>query len=155
MSSISEFAEREFIGLTETSLPKAALRLIAPLSLPERRIYVYVEIYQAVAAAYELRCEVQCMRRGQPIGTFPCCIAGNAGTNANKSVASLFNAGGSPVGDSIVLRLASPFDANFPYVTIQPFRINAEIDEVRFVPLSKSGTVEGIRTYLAVVSTKY
>ena len=133
-----------------------AVRLAVPRWLPERRIYLYVEVAQSAAAGFRLDANVIGLNQGRPIISLPSNIADFTGLTANQSVATAFNAGGSPVGDSLVVRLANPFVAGVNSAVIQPVRINAEIDELTFSLGSLSGTnITGWRCYLACLSTKF
>jgi hypothetical protein len=150
---ISHFADTEIISPSAFSVRKDLLRLPVPLQLTERRIYVYLEVI--VATTYVCEAKVVAYRAGRPVGEFPATIADFTGlTNINQSVASLFNAGGSPVGDSLVLRLAGAFVSANQSIVIQPLRLNAEIDELRFGLFSGAGPT-GYRAYLACLSTRF
>lgn len=145
----------ESIQPAGTDLARAAVKIPVDVALTERRIYAYIEIAQAAPSAYEMQNSIELIRNRTVVAALPFCISGNAGTNANRSILCLINAGGSPVGDSMVLRLASPFDVNFPTVVLQPFRANAEIDTIQLKLGRVSGLFTGIRTFLACASTKY
>lgn len=159
MSQQSIFSEDEIILPATVPLQlRESLKLTLPLSLPERRLYLYVEVRQSAAAEFFMWGEVQLTKGNVPVGKFPAKLASFSGAPApvNKSVSTLFNAGGSPVGDSIVLTLAQPFDAAVTSVVIQPLRVNVECDKVVFSMEGLRGTnLTGFRAYLACNSTRY
>jgi hypothetical protein len=154
---ISEFHRVEVIS--PTGLPQVGTVLSVPCSphLTERRIYLYVEVKQTAGGAFTLLGNITIHRNGSPIGLFPASIGDFTALAPNQSIESMLNGGGSPVGDSIVLRLAQQFSV--PSVTIQPLRVNGEIDEIRYNILSQywpgASAVTGYRAYLGVLSTQY
>jgi hypothetical protein len=158
-SSVSDFDFAE--KLVPSGVPQTGVHLVLPKvtqQLTERRIYLYLEVLQSSAASYQLLAEVLCLRNGNPVGKFPCQIADYSGLSStpHQSAFTLFNAGGSPVGDSLTLQLAQPFVATIPAVVIQPLRINAEIDSIQFrINSLVHTTVTGWRCFLACLSTKY
>jgi hypothetical protein len=158
-SPISDFQFREKISAVAVTTPISdpdSVRLAVPRWLPERRIYLYVEVGQSAAAGFRLDASVIGLNQGRPIIALPANIADFTALTANQSVATAFNAGGSPVGDSLVIRLANPFVAGVNSAVIQPVRINAEVDEITFSLRSLSGTnITGWRAYLACLSTKF
>jgi len=155
--AISDFTEAEIISSTELKGKRDALKINVPRQLTERRIYTYLEVLQSSADEFRFVGKVIPKLEGKPIGNgLPANLADFTGATPGQSVASLFNAGGSPVGDSLVLRLAQPFVVGANSVTLQPFRINAEIDEIVFDLESLRGSnLTKWRVYLACVSTKY
>lgn len=157
MQTISHWTADEVIaaGVVPT-LQNDALRLAVPLGLPERRIYLYLEVAQSVAAQFDLMAEVEAFNGGRPVARWPAHLADFTGVTRYKSVASLFNAGGSPVGDSCVLRLAAPFVATITSAVLQPLRVNGEFDEIKFSIRGLSGTnLTGWRAFLGCLSTRY
>jgi hypothetical protein len=154
---ISNWERKEF--LQPSTVPTAQREIInlnVPLNLAERRIFLYLEVNQSSSAAFFLGCDIRTKRGGTVNGIFPATISDFTSQTPNQSIESLFNAGGSPVGDSCVLRLAQPFDSTVPSVVIQPLRINAEIDEIVLDVNSVSGlTLTGWRAFLGCLSTKY
>jgi hypothetical protein len=156
-SPISDFQKKEIIS--PASIPTKNGKLLevdVPLSLPERRIYIYLETSPSSATACLIDAVVRAYRNGRPVGVFPCMVADFTAQSPNESSTNLFNSGGSPVGDSLVLKLAQPFDAAVVSVVIQPLRINAEVDKVALELSSVRGaTVTGLRAFLGVLSTKY
>ena len=159
-SPISDFQFAEKISLDAVVNPisdKGAIKLQVPRWLPERRIYLYVEVGQSLAAGFRMDAVVVGLNAGRPIVELPANIADfTAPVVATQSIATAFNAGGSPVGDSLVIRLATPFVAGVNSAVIQPVRINAEIDELHFSLRGLAGSnITGWRAYLACISTKF
>lgn len=156
---ISDFQFREKVSVAAVTTPISdtdSIRLAVPRWLPERRIYLYVEVGQSAAAGFRFDATVVGFNQGKPIIALPANIADFTGLTVNQSVATAFNAGGSPVGDSLVIRLANPFVAGVNSAVIQPVRVNAEIDEMILNVRSLSGTnITGWRAYLACLSTKF
>ena len=151
---ISHFTFEEVIKATTVPTPGTELSIHVPLSMIERRIYLYLEVALATSAAYHFGGTVRTYADNSLVGAFPASIADFTGLSPNQSIASLFNAGGSPVGDSLVIRLAQPFSTTTQAV-IQPVRLNAEIDKVSFQVTSVFGTsLAGWRAYLACLSAK-
>lgn len=154
-SSVCDVQKNENIQPAATNLSASNLIIPVSLALTERRIFAYVEIAQAAPSAYELYGTVELVNSSRSVGVFPLEFSGNAGTNPNKSLCCAFNAGGSPVGDSWVLRLASAFDVNFPSIVLQPLRLTGEIDRIKLTVNRVIGAYTGIRTFIACISTKY
>ena len=158
-SPISDFQFNEKISVaavTTAISDLSAIQLAVPRWLPERRIYLYVEVGQSAAAGFRMDASVIGLNGGKPIISLPANIADFSGLTVNQSVATAFNAGGSPVGDSLVIRLANAFVAGVNSAVIQPVRINAEVDTLVFSLKSLSGTnITGWRAYLACISTKF
>ena len=160
-SPISDFQFKEKIsavavaaGTILTDLD--ALNLSVPIKLPERRIYLYIEVAQSVAGAFRFDANVVGFAGGVPVASMPANMADFTGSSPNQSVATIFNAGGSPVGDSLVIRLAQPFVAAITSAVIQPVRINAEVDRLILSVRGLSGAnITGWRAYLACLSTKF
>ena len=157
MSAISEFHRQEIISPTNTPWVGTILSTPCNPNLTERRIYLYVEVKQSGGGAFSLLGNVSIHNNNTLIGTFPASIADFTLLTPTQSVESICNGGGSPVGDSIVLRLAQQFTV--PSVTIQPLRVNGEIDEVRYnitsVYAPSASAVVGFRAYLGILSTRY
>lgn len=157
VSPISDFQFTEKISLS--GLPgqnETIARLSVPLALTERRIYLYLEVVLSSAAIYSFGCLIKAMRNQRAVGLFPATIADYTTGNAQQSVFSLVNSGGSPVGDSLVVRLAQPFDITFPIAVVQPLRINADIDEIILEHIGHSGTtLAGYRAFMATLSTRF
>lgn len=157
----SETIFRELVKPSE--VPRSMQRALAcevQRELTERRIYGYLEVKQSPSAAsYILACEVVGNLKGRPQCKFPMVIADVAALTTNQSLPCFLNAGGSPVGDCQVVRLANPFDTSITgiqVVTLQPFRANLDIDELVLNLVGANGTnVIGWRALLGVVSTKY
>jgi len=162
MNAISHYADDEKILPSSKPNIGPLFRINTARQLPERRIYSYLEVKgpNGTTDQWALFAEIKAKLNGVPAGAFPVCIGNiqTTTTGQNKSLPSLFNAGGSAVGDSLAIRIANPFDTtNGPFVAvIQPLRINAEIDELEFNVLSFWGsTIVGYRAYLACLSTRY
>lgn len=152
---ISEWEFKEIISPTSL-FSGPIMDLAVPAWLPERRIFLYLEANLVSSAPFQLYARIRTFQSGVPKGDFPAYIGDFTGQVQNQSVASLFNAGGSPVGDSLVLRLANPFDTTVPSVVVQPLRINANIDRIQLTIDSRGGsTLQGFRAYLGVLSTLY
>lgn len=157
MSQQVHFNESELILPAE--VPRVLhdrCRITVPLRLQERRIYLYMEVKQSAAAQFLAWADVVAYKGGSPVGNFPAKLADFTGVTPGRSVSTLFNAGGSPVGDSLVLRLAQPFDPNVTSVVVQPLRVNGQFDQLAFSLNGLSGTnLTGFRAYLACLSTQY
>ncbi len=152
---ISQWEFKEIIS-PNLLMSGAIFDLAVPVWLPERRIYLYLEANLSSALPFQLYARINTFLSGNPLGSFPAYIADFTGQALNQSVGSLFNAGGSPVGDSLVLRLANPFDTTVPSVVVQPLRINAGIDRIQLKIDNVSGaSLTGFRAYLGVLSTLY
>lgn len=157
MNSISNWTDKEIIAAAIIPSQRGAvLELDVPLTLPERRIYLYLEVGQSAAAAFTLAARINALNKQKIVGIFPATIADFTSVTPNQSVVSLLNAGGSPVGDSLTIRLAQPFVALVTSVVIQPLRINAEIEKIQLIfDGIFHTTVTGYRAYLGCLSTKY
>ena len=153
---ISDWQFREVVSPSAVPVDEEALSLVVPVFLPDRRIYLYNEVILSSAVDYVLYSQVNLFRLGRLVGRFPAHI-GDVDTTATitQSLASLFNAGGSPVGDSLSLRLAAPFAGGNITVVVQPLRVSADIDKVTWSLLAASSAVTGYRAYLGVLSTRY
>lgn len=158
---LSDFSFDEKIKPTEVPYTaRNVLRISTPAGLTERRIYCYVEVKGPTASdQYVFGAEIVAFNHGVVVGRFPVVIGNIITSTTNQSILSLFNAGGSPVGDSLVVRLANPFDttsSGIQVAVIQPLRVNAEVDEITFSILQAGGTnLAGWRALLACLSTKY
>lgn len=158
--TLSNWSWKEEILVSSTNKRPDALRISVPPQLQERRIYLYLEVKQSAAAEYQLDGKIYARYSAAPVAIFPAQIA-DFTTSAppdtiNQSYASLLNAGGSPVGDSCVLRLAQPFNVSITSVVLQPLRFNGLIDEIVFsIDALRGSNLQGWRAFLGCLSTKY
>ena len=157
-SPISVFHSDEIIKSGSTDFRKVACSINVPRGLVERRIYLYVEVTQSTPGPFILGGVVRLLNESTPVAIFPAAIGDFTGLTINQSIASILSGGGSPVGDSLVVRLAQPFSV--PAITLQPLRVNAECNRIEFGFESvyhDSGTfpITGWRAFLACLSTKY
>lgn len=156
MSQQVHWNEGEIILPAEVPRQGELIAFAVPIALMERRLYLYMEVAQSATAPFQLRAGVVGMKGGRPVAEIPANIADLSTTPQSRSVGTLFNAGGSPVGDSYVLRFAQPFVSGINSVTIQPLRINAEIDRLTFRVFGLTGqNLTGFRAFLGCLSTKY
>jgi hypothetical protein len=159
--SLTHWADKELIKSAEKPVTQRNIFEIAlPEQLPERRIYCYFEVKgpNGTTDQWIVTAEIVAFANGQPVGVFPMAFGKIDTSTLNASLPSLLNAGGSVVGDSLVLRIGNPFDTtNGPFTaTLQPLRLNAEIDKLALSILSFSGAaITGWRSYLACLSTKF
>ena len=151
----SFFIDKE--KLSVNSLALGDVEIPVPIYLPERRIFLYQEVQQSGTASFAMNGVIETFLGGQPKGKYPARLADiSADSSANQSIPTLFNGGGSPVGDSLVVELCQPFTVDTQAVTLQPLRINAQIDLIRFRLVSIAGSsLLGWRVYLAALCTKY
>lgn len=156
MSSISDFSKKQIVTAT-VQKNQSLLIVKVPLQLTERRIYLYTEVLQSAATPFRMKANVIPRQSGIPMGSgLPADLGDLTGATEGDDFSSLFNGGGSPVGDSLVLRFINPFQASVPSVVLQPFRFNAAIDEVVFsIDEFTGANITNFRAYLAVISTKY
>lgn len=158
---VSEYIDAEIISTTAnnstTPIPtqnSVALQRPLPIFLPDRRIYLYLEALVSGAGAFSLFTDVVLYNKGTVVGVMGCKLCDFTNLTPNQSAPRLFNSGGSPVGDSLVLTLAQPFNASITTVTVQPLRINAQADEIRLLITGVNvGTMQGYRAYLGVLSS--
>ena len=160
MNAVTDTVFQEIVRPSE--VPRRApgvMKLAVPFHLTERRIYAYLEVKQSSAAAYILSAEIDCTINGVLVGRLPFVIGDIASLTTNQSLPCLFNAGGSPVGDSMTLRLNNPFDTSATGIqsaALQPFRFNAEINGLSFnINGAEGANLTGWRAYIACVSTRY
>lgn len=151
---VTDFTQDEVLTPTQIPTRGAVCKQTLPIWLPERRLYLFVDLKQPTPGDFDFDGTVVLLRSGKPIAELPARVASMSGT-PQKSRATIFNAGGSPVGDSLVLSLAQPFDAAIKSVVLQPTRINCEADAMylrvnRFDPTN----ITGFRAYLACLSTR-
>lgn len=157
MSAISEFQEAE--AIFPSSAPSGTILTVNVNSaLQERRIYLYIEVKQGTSGAFVLGGEVTLHSGNALVARYPATIGDFSGLTPGQSISSLLNGGGSPVGDSVVVRLAQPF--SIASVTLQPLRINGIVDQIRYnvtgiFPQSGAAVLTSLRAYLACLSTKY
>lgn len=156
MSSISDFSAKQIVTAV-VQKNQNLLSVKVPLQLTERRIYLYTEVLQSASAAFRMKASVIPRVSGIPMGRgLPADLGDLTAATEGDDFSSLFNGGGSPVGDSLVLRFIVPFVAGVNSVVLQPFRFNAAIDELIFSIDEFTGTnITNFRAYLAVISTKY
>jgi hypothetical protein len=157
---ISEFTSDELVRPSEIPTSGKALEIDVPFSLTERRVYTYIEVKQSPSAAtYIIAFEILATFDGHIVGKFPLIIGDIASLTTNKSLPSLFNAGGSPVGDSLVIRLNNPFDTSSTGIqaaVLQPLRFNGECNKLTLRLLAANGAnVIGWRAYFACLSTRF
>ena len=161
MSAISQFADLEIIKASQYPTPQpGVLSLGVAEQLTERRVYAYMEVKgpNGTTDQWIVGAEIKCYNNGVADAVFPLAFGNINSSTLNKSLPSLFNAGGSAVGDSLAIRIANPFDTtNGPFIAvIQPFRFNGKVDRIDLNILSASGaSITGFRAYLACVSTEY
>lgn len=159
--ALTHWVDKELIKATEKpASARNVLEISVAEQLPERRIFAYIEVKgpNGTTDQWILTAEIVAFKNGVPVGVFPVAFGKIDTSTLNASLPSLLNAGGSVVGDSLVLRLANPFDAtNGPFTaTMQPLRINAEIDKLALSLTGSSGaSITGWRGYLACLSTKF
>lgn len=156
MSAISDFSDKQVITAV-VQKNQTLLSVKVPLQLTERRIYLYTEVLQSASAPFRLKANVIPRVSGIPMGNgLPADLGDLTGATEGGDFRSLFNGGGSPVGDSLVLRFIAPFQSSVASVVLQPFRFNAAIDEVVFSVEEFTGAnITNFRAYLAVISTQY
>lgn len=152
---ISEYLQDEIIRPSKID-SGSVLRINPTTRLTDRRIYGYIEA-KTTSTNFFLAATITCHKAGSIIaGPFPMFIGDFTGlTNVNQSICSIINGGGSPVGDSAVVRLAQPFNIAVQSVTLQPLRINGVIDEIRLNIISALGGISGYRAFLGCLSTQY
>lgn len=126
-----------------------------PRNLTERRIYLFLDLISGAGVAWNLDSTVVLEDSGRIVAELPARVSDFTGVVPNQSRGTLFNAGGSPVGDSLVLKIAQPFDVALPSVVIQPTRINCVATKI-YVRLNRldGNAVTGFRSYLACLSTE-
>ena len=123
---LTDFMDGEVILPSSTAALPDAIKLSVPSQMSERRIYLYVEVKMSTTNWFNLDGEIVCKSNGSPVVKLPARIADmNTGAppSFNKSVASLLNAGGSVVGDSLTVQLANRFSASSSVAIIQPIQI--------------------------------
>ena len=129
----------------------AAVVIHVSPQLLEKRIYLFLDCTLS-ATAFFLGGEIICYdTQGAPISILPVQIADFTGASPTASAFSLINSGGSPVGDSCVLRLAQPFDSTNPIAVMQPLRVPGSISRIEFRFTSFAG-VTGWRVFLGCLS---
>src|SRR5207237_3183145 len=124
-----------------------------------RRVYLYLEVKQSSAASYIMSMVLEGYFDHHLVAKFPATIGDIAALTTNQSIGSLLNGGGSPVGDSYVLRLNNPFDTSASGIqsaVLQPLRFNAELNRLSLKLTGASGAnLTGWRAFLACLSTRY
>lgn len=154
----SEWKDTEVIQQTNPVWGPSVLKLPVPISKTERRIYLYAEV---IAGSYwwlTLTLEGR-TSSGETKFSIPSSLASIGTATApwggmNKSVPSLLNGGGAPVGDSLVLQLANPWAVDTVSAVCQPLRMNAEVDELVLIAAPELGSViTGFRAYLGCLSS--
>lgn len=127
-----------------------------PKFLTARRIYHLMQANVSGAGAYRVYAAMVLMNGGVPKGEFPIEFGDFTGSQPNQSLICCLGSGGSPIGDSLQLQLAQPFNAT-TQVLMQPLRLTAEIDRIRFVIKAVSGVDTGVllgfRAWLGCIST--
>src|SRR5216684_2400306 len=151
MGPFSNYSFKETVLHTTAPAIGNEVFLSIPSSLPERRLYAYLE---TIAAGNTTTSGVIEFRRNRSlIGSIP--IEVGAGLIASDiTTASLLNYGGTPVGDCLVLTLGDPFTVGTSTATVQPLRLNVVADELRFRIVNVTGTVTGWRLYLGCLSVQ-
>lgn len=157
MSALTHFAETEIIAAAELPNPrKFALDLKGlPAYLPNRNVYVYLEMKASVAASVILAATIEAWLAGEPRGLWPTWIGDISALSTSKSLPNLFTGGGAAVSGTNVLKLASPFTTSTQIVILQPKQFTGKIDRLAvhidgFSALTS--TVQGWRGYLACES---
>lgn len=158
--AVSDFIFREVVRPSEVPRRMSGvLEMDVPFHLTERRVFAYVEVKQSAAASYIFSAEIDCKFNGAVVGRLPLVIGDITALTTNQSLPCLFNAGGSPVGDTLVLRLNNPFDTTATGIqsaVLQPLRFNAEINKLVFnINGAEGANLVGWRAYLACLSTRY
>lgn len=149
-------AKNEIIFTTRG--PKAGDQVeINPMGgLPERRIYLWFDVQTSAANMFKVELEVQLFKEGNLVGVLPADVGNNFAFPQPKTLASLVNAGGTPVGDCMLLQLAVKLNAGINQAVCQPFRINADINRLRLV-VNKvedpTGVLTQFHAFLGCVST--
>lgn len=162
ISPISDFTSDEIVRPSEVPSGQTGIKLdiAVPIDLTERRIFSYVEVKQSPSnASYIFASEIEAWYNASRVGRFPCNIGDVVLLTTNQSIGSLFNAGGSPVGDSYALRLNNPFDTTSTGIqnaVLQPLRINAKITRLTFrINAAQGANLVGWRAFLGCLSTRY
>jgi hypothetical protein len=156
-SPISHWVDAENISASAIDASnKEFVAIDVPIQLPERRIYLFLSVNPTTATGFVLSAKIRAYMGRTLVGEFPASLADLTGVGINRSLSCLFNGAGSPVGDSLVLTVASPFTGGTVNPVLQPFRLNAEIDHISWdLDFSIAGSATGYRAYLGCCSTKF
>ncbi len=157
MSQVSIWQPKERVESALVPQPGVALDLNVFYPLLERRIYLYLEVAStSPAAGYILEAKIIASKNGTPVATYPASIADFTGLSVVPGVGSLFNAGGSPVGDCYTHRLGTLTNSTVTSAVLQPLRVNMDIDHLQLKFDGFFGTtITGWRAFLGCLSTKY
>lgn len=99
-------------------------------NMTERRLYAFLDTKTSAAGVVIIEATIQGRRDGQVVFEVPCGIADYNGVDYTDAEDSLVNAGGTPVGDSLVIVVPKQLDTLQAQVVMQPFRLNAQINEL-------------------------
>lgn len=151
--SLSLIKRSEVISTTAVKVGEYAA-VSVDTNLTERRIYLFVDTISTgdfILLASVLAKDNQ----GNVIADFDASLYNNPNGTLplQRSVGSLFSAGGSAVGDSYVLDLAQPFSSALPQVVLQPLRVNLSIATLSFRIDGVVGLISGFRAWLGCLST--
>lgn len=160
MNAISDFQAKEILLPSTLPSPTAGIiELNVPLMLTDRRIYMYAEVNSGInSVPFYMLMNVQLNSQGKPVATFPAEIGNLTGPKATpRTLVNCFNAGGSAVGDCIVIQPVSGFTtATAQGQILQPLRIDNKIDRVllNITDFNQFGVsnITGFRLYLACIS---
>jgi hypothetical protein len=154
----SHFVENDLVN---TSSPRAGadlLKINVPNELARRLIYFHIETQTSVQSAnHYVRGYLTLKRSGREVGQLPASVARDIpdtdGTGELLVDSTARIVGQGPNALSVQLPRAFENDR----LTIGPFELDATIDEITYSISSvkaRSGTVSGVRVYLACLSLK-
>jgi hypothetical protein len=147
----SHVLSQEAISPTQVVIKPGVVRIPVERNAPYRRIYLFVDTKST--GDFVFYGAVRCLLNGQTVMELPAGLCALTTLVPNQSIVNCFSAGGSAVGDSIVLQLAQPFTAGIPNVVLQPLRMTLDIDAIEFDILSAAGLLSGFRVWLGCIST--
>lgn len=161
-TAISDFQYKElYFNAVVPQKGTSVINLSVPLSLVDRRIYFYAEAQlNNTNEPFAIIFEVVLYNGGQIVAKFPAEIGIQAfATYYPRSLMNAFNAGGSPVGDCLVIQPYHGFTTATSLAQIlQPLRISNQIDRVTlnindvYDSTGGGGNLTGYRCFLGCIS---
>jgi hypothetical protein len=156
---ISHFVEADFVN---TSSPRAGadlLKINVPIELTRRLIYFHAETRTSVQPPvnHYVRGYISLKRSGREVGQLPASVARDipdtdgTGELLVDSTARIVGQG----PNALSVQLPRSFEND--RLTIGPFEIDGDFDEITYnisQVKARSGTVSGVRVYMACLSLK-
>lgn len=122
--------EKFVSGVAPWTPLRNAISLNIPRNLPNRKIYLFLEILAGNTPTYIFTADVTLLNGDVPVCTMPAAIQQGGNLALPESIISMFTAGGSPVKDSLLVNFKTTAQGGSLSAVLQPREIIAQADKI-------------------------